>query len=61
MKDNLIPITELEAIRLINDNCKSDDYDVNGCNLDTIITNFLRTNGYKNLANAMVAVDCWRA
>ena len=54
-------MTEQEAIDLIKERCRSDDYEMNGCNLDDIILNFLSDMGLMELCEAIDSVKCWRA
>lgn len=54
-------MTEDEALIAIERDCRSGDIEGNGCQLDRIITSFLKDNGYTKLAEAMGDVDCWRA
>lgn len=54
-------MTEAEAMRMIKESCRSGDYEMNGSNLDKIVDEFLRKNGFENLANAINSVDGWRA
>jgi len=53
---------EQDAIEQIKSQCNnSSDYEANGCNLDNIIKKFLMSQGFKELANEMDNVECWRA
>jgi len=54
-------LKENEALKAIEDQCRTTDLEANGCRLDTIIREFLHDQGYKRLAEAMDTVDCWRA
>lgn len=54
-------MTEQEALDKIKADCRSGDYEMNGCSLDQIIEDFLRSNGFERLADAMDKVECWRA
>jgi hypothetical protein len=54
-------MSEDDALREIDKRCRSTDYEANGAELDKIVAEFLRTNGYIALAAAMDNVECWRA
>ena len=52
---------ETRALERIERDCQSGDLEMNGCKLDGIIEEFLRSAGFSRLADAMDSVDCWRA
>jgi hypothetical protein len=54
-------MTEQEAIDKIEEDCRSGDYEGNGCLMDEIVGQFLRDNGFIELADQMDSVKCWRA
>ena len=54
-------MTDNEALLAIEDLCRSGDLEGNGCQLDKIVGEFLRSNGFGRLADAIDAVECWRA
>jgi len=54
-------MTENEALQMIKEKCNTRDKESNGCNLDGIISEFLRAQGFSKLADAADNVECWRA
>lgn len=54
-------MTEEEALAEIERRCGTWDKEMNGVELDRIVEQFLRSNGFERLADAMGGVECWRA
>lgn len=54
-------MTEQEAIDKIKDLCHSGDFEGNGCFLDRIVQEFLKSQGFAALADEITEVECWRA
>lgn len=54
-------MSEQRAINQIKEQCSSSDKEKNGALLDQIIQDFLRDNGFIELADAIMSVQCWRA
>lgn len=54
-------MTEAEALEQIVKRCRTTDYEINGVELHKILCEFLRSNGFKTLAEAAESVNCWWA
>ncbi len=54
-------MTEEDALREIEEFCRTRDGEGNGCQLDRIVETFLRAHDFNKLADAMTGVKCWRA
>jgi len=49
------------ALERIEDQCQTTDLERNGCELDAILLDFLRSIGCEELADSAESVECWRA